>query len=125
MRFAGRYGPAQDLFLVMCSLFKPMHTLAGPLHFDFILLPYGYAYNREYLEAKAGDVLEFVEGEQRMVSMVVKIPIDVEADALCRIRYGMSIYVAKSMWKQDAMILGHGIQAVSDDECLLVVYENE
>lgn len=109
----------------MNSIFKPMHTLAGPMHLDFILLPCGYTYNREYLEAKAGDILQFVDGEQRAISMVVKIPLTAEADALCRIRYGKSLLAVKSMWKEDALILGHGIQAVSDDECLMVVYETK
>ena len=109
----------------MCRIYKPMHTLAGPLHYDFILLPYGYSYNREYLEANDGDILQFVEGESRKIKFVKKISLDAVADILCRIRYGKPLVNVLSLWRNDALVLGHGIQAVSDDECLLVVYETE
>ena len=105
--------------------FHPLHELPGPPHFDYILLPYGYILNREYEEARVGDTLVFHDGARRSVRMVCKIPMNACCDARCRMRYGVPLKRVLMQWQNNAVLLGSGKRAVSEEECLIVFYGEE
>lgn len=92
---------------------------------DFILLPYGYILNREYDEARNGDILRFHSGESRVLHSVCKIPMDACCDSLCRMRYGVPLKRVLMQWQNNAILLGSGKRAVSTEECLIVFYGEE
>lgn len=106
------------------KIFEPKHTEPGIFRLDYILLPIGYAYNTEYLEAKAGDTLRFFNGTDYDICAVRRLKIkSAETDILCRMRYGITIKGALMRWKENARLEGHSPQVISTEECLWVVYE--
>lgn len=108
----------------MSKIFKVTHAEPGEQLWDYILLPYGYSYNRDYLSFKEGDKIKLFNGGKYNIKSVSKIKIqEAYADALCRMRYGVGIKYAFSRWKSNAILEGHGAKALSDEECLLVCYE--
>lgn len=103
----------------------PRHVLPGPPLCDFILLPYGYSYNSEYLEAKEGDVMTFMDGQSRAIVSTGLIPIEeYYTDALCKMRYGISIKRALQHWQNNAILMGHDKKIVSNTQCIIVFYGN-
>ncbi len=106
------------------KIFRVQHLDPGDIHFGFILLPVGYSYNADISKAKKGDILRLVEGEDKTIICVRKIRADKpEADLLCMIRYGIRIKGAMERWKSNAKLEGHGAKAISEEECLWVIYE--
>lgn len=105
---------------------KPLHQKPKGYFMDYILLPFGYMYNAEFVTAKKGQEMLFYGGETVMVDAVVKLPIKAPiADILCRLRYGVSMPRVLKMWQQNAIALGHGKGAVNTDECLMITYYGE
>ena len=103
--------------------FKVAHMEPGQLHLDFILLPFGYSYNSDIAVAKKGDTIRFADGGEYAIEFVKKIPLNKSfADMLCRIRYGITLSGAMSRWKMNARMEGHSEMAISQDECLWVVF---
>ena len=103
--------------------FKVLHEPAGPMHLDFIVLPVGYSYNAGIASAKKGDTLRLGDGSEYEIVTVRRIPTNKpDADLLCRIRYGITLKGALMRWKMNAKIEGHGEKAISEDECLWVVF---
>lgn len=103
--------------------FKIPHMPAGPLHLDFIVLPVGYSYNADIAGARKGDSIRLGDGSKYEIVTVRRIPANKpEADLLCRIRYGITIKGAFIRWRMNARIEGHGEKAISEDECLWVVF---
>jgi len=99
------------------------HTEPGEFNLGYVLLPLGYAYNQDVASAKKGDMLVFFDGPAYPIYAVRKIKISSpDADILCRMRYGITIKGALMRWKTNAKMEGHGMRAVSDEECLWVVY---
>lgn len=93
---------------------------------DYILLPYGYSYNKEYLSFKKGDKIKLFNGGTYLIDSVSIIKTkEAYADSLCRMRYGVGIKCAFSKWKTNAMLEGCGPKVLSEDECLLVCYNHE
>lgn len=108
----------------MPKTFRATQEEPGPQLCDYILLPYGYSYNKEYLSYKNGDKIKMFNGGTYQILSVSKIKTrDAYADALCRMRYGVGIKYALSHWKDNALLEGHGKKALSDEECLLLCYE--
>ena len=106
------------------KIYKPNHTESGAFRMDYILLPMGYAYNTEYLEAKKGDIIRLFNGGEYEIYAIRRLKINkAETDILCRMRYGISIKGALSRWKMNAKLEGHSAKAVSTEECLWVIYE--
>lgn len=104
--------------------FKVAHMNPGPLHMDFIVLPVGYSYNADIASAKKGDVLRLFDGGEHTIECVRRISTSTPiADILCRIRYGITLHGAMIRWRMNARLEGHGEKAISDEECLLVVYK--
>lgn len=104
--------------------FKIAHMDPGVFHLDYIVLPVGYSYNAEIANAKKGDVLRLADGGEYPIFSVRRIRADKpEADILCRIRYGVTLKGAMMRWKMNAKLEGHGAKAVSEDECLWVIFE--
>lgn len=105
--------------------FRPIHEIPGDAHWDFILLPCGYILNRGYEDASSGDILVFHGGEKRSIRAVRKIAMDSLCDALCRMRYGVPIKRALMQWQNNAVLLGSGKRSVSQEECLIVFYDDD
>lgn len=105
-------------------VFKAQHSENGGFVLDYILLPIGYVYNKEWLEAKRGDSIRLFNGGTYKIYAVRKIALARgAADILSRMRYGISIKGCLARWKQNARLEGHAASAVSERECLWVIYE--
>jgi hypothetical protein len=103
--------------------FRVSHMDPGVLHLDFIVLPVGYSYNADIAKAKKSDVIRLGDGSEHEIFSVQKIQTNKPiADLLCRIRYGITLRGCIMRWKMNARLEGHGEKAISEDECLLVVY---
>lgn len=108
------------------TTFHPEHDLPGPAHYDFILLPHGYSYNKAILGAKRGDRIHFSDGPVRYIYNVSLIPMDTPyCRSLCRYRYGVPLSRVIEVWKNNALLLGYGKNAVSEDECIILFYGEE
>lgn len=106
--------------------FRIAHTDPGVLHLDFIVLPVGYSYNSDIAGAKKSDILRLGDGTEHEIFTVQKIQTNKPiADLLCRIRYGITLRGCIMRWKMNARLEGHGEKAVSEDECLLVVFSTD
>lgn len=106
--------------------FKVFHSKPREPHGDFILLPVGYSYNRDLLKAKRGDIIEFTEGVKYRIIKTGTINTKSQAaEALCYIRYGISLLRAIQIWKQRANVLGYGRNAIDEDECIILTYGEE
>ena len=46
-------------------------------------------------------------------------------DILCRMRYGISLKGAMVRWKTNVRLEGNSSKVISDEECLMVVYNAE
>lgn len=46
-------------------------------------------------------------------------------EGLCFARYGITLRSAQRVWKTNAFAQGYGKDALSDEECLIVVYGKE
>ena len=102
------------------------HSEPGDIRLGFILLPVGYAYNTDIATAKKDDIIRFVDGGDYKVFNVLKLKLKSPiAKTLCLIRYGITMDGALMRWRNNAKLEGHGINVVSDDECLLVTYETD
>ena len=94
----------------------------GDTFLDYVLLPVGYAYNMNIASAKKGDVIRFSDGDDREIFAVRKLRMGSDTDLLCRMRYGITLKGALVRWKMNAKLEGHGEKAVSEDECLWVLF---
>ena len=104
--------------------FKVQHAEPGRFRLDYILLPIGFSYNREYLKAKRGDILQLFDGGAYRIDSVRVISLrTAEADLLARMRYGVTIKGVLMRWQDNARLEGHLPSVVSTDECLWIVYE--
>lgn len=106
--------------------FKLAHYEPSAFWLDYVLLPVGYSYNADVAGAKAGDVIRFFDGGEYTVLACRRIKAkSTEADLLCRMRYGISMAGAMSRWRANAQMEGHGAQAVSNTECLWIVFNKD
>lgn len=106
------------------KIFKAQHSEPGDFQLDYILLPIGYVYNKEWLDAKRGDSIRLFNGGTYKIFSVRKISMVAgAADILSRIRYGITIKGCLARWQQNAKLEGHSPDAVSERECLWVIYE--
>lgn len=106
------------------KVFKPEHSEPGPIIGDYLLLPYGYKYNNDYLTFKSGDKIKLFNGGTYGITSVTRVEMNKPyCDVLCRMRYGISIKRALQIWQHNAVCKGYGKKAVSDEICLLVHYE--
>lgn len=90
---------------------------------DFILLPYGYMYNREFDNARHGDTLMFGDVQKTILS-VQRLKMDKACDCLCRMRYGIHLDELISRWRHESVLFGGGIHAVSTEVCLIVFFRS-
>lgn len=105
---------------------KARHFEPGAFQMGYILLPIGYSYNSEWVTAKKGDFIRLHDGGTYRIYCVRTIKVRGGlADLLSRIRYGITIAGCIQRWKDNAKLEGNGRNAVSDSECLWVIYEKE
>ena len=105
--------------------FRINHAESGEFRLDYVLLPVGFAYNRDIAEAKPGDFVRLFNGGEYPIVAVRRVNLkSPNADLLSRLRYGMGIVAVLRRWQSNARLEGHGAKAVSVEECLWVVYDN-
>lgn len=103
--------------------YKVFHDTPRDFHADYILLPLGYTYNREFLSVSEGSLLKFGDGKVYPLLRCGVLEIDNPAtEGLCFARYGITLRKAMKLWKTNALAQGYGVNAVSDDECLILIY---
>ena len=106
--------------------YKVFHDTPRDFHADYILLPLGYSYNREFLSVSEGTLLKF--GDGKVYNMLKSGILDLRnpaTEGLCFARYGITLRKALQIWKTNAFAQGYGRNAVSDEECLIIVYGKE
>lgn len=106
------------------KIFNALHDTPQPFRFEYILLPYGQFYDKtaRILKAKQGDTLRFFKGPDCEIRAVLKIRQDALCDALCRMRYGVSLEVFMTRWRSYALVEGFGKNILSNEECIIVFY---
>ena len=116
--------PKLDELPKKAKVFNAKHLEPGDFQMNYILLPIGYSYNAEWISAKKGDFVRLHGGGKYKIRSVriVKVKGGL-AELLSQIRYGISIAGCIQRWKENARLEGNARAAVSDDECLWVVYE--
>lgn len=107
------------------KIYRAKHLLPKEnLCMDYILLPYGFAYNKEWESAKHGDIIRFFDGSDRRIFSVRKVKISSPTvDILCRCRYGLTIKAALMRWKRNVTLEGHQGSVISNEACYLVAFE--
>ena len=84
---------------------------------DYVILPTGYAYNRNIEKAKKGDVLVFADKKRAWVHQVVKRPLrDTLVNCLCQKIYGNSSLNILKVWQ-------NGLKAQRKDEKIISTEE--
>lgn len=105
---------------------KVFHDTPRDFHADYILLPLGYSYNREFLSVSEGSLLKFGDGKVYPLLRCGVLDVNNPAtEGLCFARYGITLRKALKLWKTNALAQGYGINAVSDEECLIIIYGEE
>ena len=106
--------------------YKVFHDTPRDFHADYILLPLGYSYNREFLSVSEGTLLKFGDGKVypllRAGVLSMKNP---ATEGLCFARYGITLRKALQIWRTNAFAQGYGRNAVSKEECLIIIYGEE
>ena len=107
--------------------YRVKHYEPGEFRLNYILLPVGYSYNAAISQAKIGDKVRFFDGGLYPIVSIRRLNLhSVNADILCKMRYGITLKAAMQRWQMNAKLEGHGTKAISEDECLWVIYdENE
>ena len=106
------------------KVFRANHLGPGDFALDYILLPIGYSYNSDWLRAKRGDFIRMHDGMDHKLFCVRIIKVRGGlADLLCRMRYGITFRGCMQRWKRNVQLEGHATTAISEDECLWIVYE--
>ena len=102
---------------------KAFHDTPRDFHADYILLPLGYSYNREFLNVSEGDLMRMGDGKVFPVLRTGILSLRNPAtEGLCFARYGITLRSAQRVWKTNAFAQGYGKDALSDEECLIVIY---
>ena len=105
---------------------KAFHDTPGDFHADYILLPLGYLYNREFLSAREGSYIKF--GDRKVYPLLRAGVLSFKnpaTEGLCFARYGITLKKALQIWRTNAFAQGYGRNAVSDEECLIIIYGKE
>lgn len=104
-------------------MFKINHSSPGNVYADFILLPLGLKMNRNIISYKRGDRIKFLDGKvYYIISAGVLDMGNPVVAGLCFLRYGITLKKLMLHWTESAIAYGYGKKAVSDEECLLIVY---
>ena len=105
---------------------KAFHDTPGDFHADYILLPLGYSYNREFLSAKKGSLIKFGDGKvYQILSVGVLSMKNASTEGDCFMRYGITLRKWLQLWRNIVFAQGYGRNAVSDEECLKIHYVEE
>lgn len=106
--------------------YKVFHDTPRDFHADYILLPLGYSYNREFLSVSEGCLLKFGDGKVYPLLRAGVLNLNNPAtEGLCFARYGITLRKALQIWQTNAFAQGYGRNAVSNEECLIIVYGKE
>ena len=100
-----------------------MHDKVNNDRLDYVLFPFGFAYNVDLLNIRRGDIIVFLDKSEYYVYSTCRVPTNsAVAECLCYKRYGISITRAMEIWKNRATSCGYGEKAVNDSECLVIWY---
>lgn len=106
--------------------YKVFHDTPKDYFADYILLPLGYSYNREFLTLTEGQLLRF--GDGKVYRFLRSGILDINSpgtDGLCFARYGITLKKAMRIWRINALAQGYGVNAISEKECLIIIYGEE
>lgn len=102
---------------------KVMHDKVNNDRLDYVLFPFGFAYNVDLLKIRRGDIIVFLDKSEHYVFSVCKVDVkSAVAECLCYKRYGFSIRRAMEIWKDRAIYCGYDDKAINDSECLVIWY---
>ena len=105
---------------------KVFHDTPRDFHADYILLPLGYSYNREFLSVSEGTLLRFGDGKVYTFLRAGVLSLrNAATEGLCFARYGITLKKAMRIWRTNALAQGYGINAVSDEECLIIIFDRD
>lgn len=104
--------------------YKIDHEEPNDFRWDYVLLPYGVFYKKTsvLLDAKPGDMIRFFQGRYAEIRSVRLIEDPVLCDILCKMRYGISWYVAFKKWQGYAVLEGNGRDILVSDKCIIVAF---
>ena len=98
------------------------HQLRKP----WILMPYGYYYNKELQTAREGDILLFSDGKRREIEYISPIKLQCGMTSyLCRKTYRVSLPKVIERWEFNATMEGHDTNVINKDRCLLIFLKEE
>lgn len=104
-------------------IFNIDHSTPGDVYADFVLLPVGAKLNRGLLKYSKGDRINMLDGKQYYILKAGLLSMDNPIVAgLCFLRYGISQKKMQMIWRQNAIAYGYGKKAISNEECILLVY---
>lgn len=88
------------------------------------LFPFGERYNRELMQLRKGDVIQFQSGEQYSVVSVAVLNLDTAiAEFMCRYIYNKPLSRVKEQWGINAIAEGYSRDCISEYRCLIIYYE--
>lgn len=103
---------------------KVMHDKVNNDRLDYVLFPFGFAYNVDLQRIRRGDIIVFLDKSEHYVFSICKVDVaSAIAECLCYKRYGISITRAMEIWKDRARFSGYDEKAINDSECLVVWYD--
>lgn len=83
-------------------------------------------YNREILEAKAGDILLFSDRVEREIEFLTPIRTNTSyTDFLCKKTYHVNFKTLKERWKANIEFEGYNINAIDADRVMLIYLKEE
>lgn len=96
------------------------------VNYDFVILPIGSFYHENILKAKRGDIIQFLEGNNKTIYDVcfVKIKSSVFRN-LCRLKYGREPIQVINQWKRTAVSLGFAPNAIDDNTAAVVWFKKK
>lgn len=93
-----------------------------------MLQPVGISYNGDIQALEKGDIISFWGDDEGVVVDVCEVPMRLPIfQVLCKWIYGEGTPRAKIIerWKDHAVMMGNGVDAVSTRKCLLIRYTNK
>ena len=103
---------------------KVMHDKVDNDRLDYVLFPFGFAYNVDLQKARRGDIIVFLDKSEHYIFSICKVDVkSAMAECLCYKRYGISIMRAMEIWKDRARFSGYDEKAINSDECLVMWYD--
>lgn len=103
---------------------KVFHDKVDNDRLDYVLFPFGFAYNVDLQKIRKGDIIVFLDKSEHYVFSICKVEVkSAIAECLCYKRYGISLTRAMEIWRDRARFSGYDEKAINSEECLVVWYD--